>query len=331
MLRVLGIDARGDIVWRLRFVPAAALIAAAAVISGCETPVAGVSETCTQPTALEDGFFANRAVFFRVATQPKPTDPSTTWVCYRVKVAGAVEKSGRIDVNATTETPAVRLTTDLSSRACTSTTPNAVPAPHPIRQGEVLDTPFYVDAYGSLLAPGPGDAAWLCVEAGPVKERVRVERDDTPVATAVLNADSSPPPPQDTTPPPAGKASTTCSAGAYGPATEVVNAHLSGRDLFLYTARPADDEVHLCARISSPGDAGGGHLAVKAAASQVVDVQQSADISPCTQDVVVLSDPPMSIRRSPLGQTPPSICVNDTRYTIVTGPVPPIVSFEADS
>lgn len=84
-------------------------------------------------------------------------------------------------------------------------------------------------------------------------------------------------------------------------------------------------------RLSSPQQSGGGHLRVKAATSQIVDVQQSSDITPCTQDVVVLSNPPMAIRRSPLGQMPASICVNNTRYAIVTGPLPPVVSFTPDS
>jgi hypothetical protein len=223
------------------------------------------------------------------------------------------------------------VTTDLDSRACTTAPSNVLPGPHPVEQGEVLDTPFYLDAYYSMT--DPGDRGWLCVEAGPIKQRVLVDWDIGTVdgPDVVVNSDPTPQAIQDTTPPPAGKASTTCSAGAYGAANELVNAHLSGRDLFLYTARPADDEVHLCARLSSPQLSGGGHLRVKAAPSQVVDVQQSADISPCTREVVVLSNPPMAIRTTPVGQTPPSICVNSTRYTVVTGPVPPVVSFTADT
>jgi hypothetical protein len=309
-------------------VGAAALAATAIGMSGCVggRSVAGVSETCTQPTTLNDGFFASRSVFFRISTQTDPTDPRTTWICYRVRVSGQPEQAGRIDVNPN----------DTSSLACTTTPGNGIPTPHPIEQGEVLETPFYIDAYAKLVpawsASGlSGGNVWLCVEAGPVKQRVAIDLGTANDPDLFVNTDPAPPAPQDTTPPPAGKASTSCSAGAYGPATELVNAHLSGRDLFLYTAKPADDELHVCARLSSPQASGGGHLAVKAAASQVVDVQQSTDVTPCTQDVVVLSNPPMAIRTTPVGQTPPSICVNGTRYTIVTGPIPPVVSFTPDA
>jgi hypothetical protein len=73
------------------------------------------------------------------------------------------------------------------------------------------------------------------------------------------------------------------------------------------------------------------HLRVKAAVGQIVDVQQSADITPCTRDVVVLSNPPLAIRTSPPGALPASVCVNNTRLTVLAGPLPPIVSFELDS
>ena len=297
-------------------------------IAGCvETrEVAGVSGTCTQPTTLNDGFFANRSIFFRVATQTNPTDPQTHWLCYRVKVAGQPEQAGRVDVNATTEAWGTRVTNDTASRSCATMSGNLIPPPHPIEQGEVLETPFYIDA-GSNLA-----TAALCVEVGAVKQRVAVELtgalNDPDV---IVNSDTAPPPPTDTTPPPVGKASSACAAGTFGPASELINAHLSGRDLFLYTAQPANDEVHVCARLSGPGASGGVRLSVKAAVNQIVDIQQSGDISPCTNDVVVLSNPPLAIRTSPAGQLPASVCVNNTRFTVLAGPIPPVVTFQFDS
>lgn len=323
-----------------RLAVAAALAAVTVAAAGCvefkTTP--GVSNTCSTATATADGFFANRSVYFRVSAQQDPNDPQESWICYRVKVPEQPEQAGRVDVDGTTSTGGARLTTDLQSRACETGPNNALGTlPHPIEEGEVLDTPFYIDAYARALNGGwtedgvGGAAAWLCVEAGPVKQRVIAEVGalDDPHVTS--HTDPMPGPIQDTTPPPAGKASTSCSAGAYGPATELVNAHLVGNDLFLYTARPVDNELHVCARLSGAQAAGGLHLRVKAATSQVVDIQQSSDTAPCTQDVVTLSTLGLSIRRSPLGQTPPSICVNGTRYTFVTGPLPPVVSLELDS
>lgn len=317
----------------LRLVTGVVVLVAAVGVAGCvelrTTP--GASATCTQPVVMNDGFVANRGVFFRVSTQTDPLDPRTTWVCYRIKAPNQPETAGRIDVNATTSTPTVDVTNDLDSRACATAPENEVPPPHPIEQGEVLDTPFYIDAYVTVIGPTLTDTkAWLCVEAGPLKQRVAVEVGASNEPDVIHHTDPSPPPITDTTPPPAGKASTTCSAGAYGVAQEVANAHLSGRDLFLYTARPADNEAHVCARLSGP-QSGGVHVGVKAVPGQIVDIQQSADTTPCTVDVVTLSNPPTSIKTSPIGQTPPSVCVNATRFTLLSGPIPPLVTVERDT
>ena len=302
-------------------------------LAGCvETrTVAGSSTTCAQPTTHNDGFFQNRSLYYRVSTQPDPLNAGTTWVCYRIKAPNQPETAGRIDVNPTTATSAVSVTSDLSSRACTTAPGNLVLTPHPIEQGEVLDTPFYIDAFaglgGSTTVGSAG--AWLCVEAAGFKQRLMVTGPGVDEPDVVLNSDPSPGPIVDTTPPPAGLPSSSCAENAFGPSTEHINAHLNGRDLFLYTARPADNEVHICARVSGT-PSGGGRLSVKAATSQVVDIRQSSDLSPCTQDVVVVSSPALAIRISPVGQNPPSICVQGTRYTVVTGPVPPVVSFTPD-
>lgn len=307
------------------------MVAAAAIVTlgvaGCvdTNNVAGVSATCTQPSTLNDGFLENRNVVFRVATQTDPLNERNTWICYRVKGPNGVDQGGRIDVEPHTSVSGVEVTTDLSSRAC-ATAGNLIPPPHPIESGELAGTPFYIDAFASTAPP----SAWLCIEAGGFKERVKVTGPAANEAEVVVNSDTAPPPIADTTPPPAGLPSSGCAENAYGTPTEHVNAHLNGHDLFVYTAKPADNEAHVCARVSGE-PAAGVHLAVKAAVSQIVDVKTSTDITPCTEDVVVVSNPALAIRKSPAGQSPPSICVNGTRYTVVTGPVPPIVSAQFDS
>jgi hypothetical protein len=313
---------------RLRIGVAVAAAAVTLGVAGCVDVqnVAGVSGTCTSPTTLHDGFFQNRTVAFRVATQPDPLNEKETWVCFRVKPASQPEQAGRIDVNPTTGVGAVTVTTDLSSRACASGPSNLIPPPHPIEQGEVLDTPFYIDGYATISG---GLSAWVCVEAAGFKQRVLVNAPTVDDPDVVVNSDTAPPPMADTTPPPAALPSSACAENAFGTPTEHVNVHLNGRDLFLYTSRPADNEAHICARVSGT-PSGGVRVSVKAAPSQIVDVQTSSDLSPCTQDVVVTSNPPVAIRMSPAGQTPPSVCVGATRHTIVTGPVPPIVSVARD-
>lgn len=308
----------------------AASVAAVIALSGCAEQVGGISATCTQPETLNDGFFADRSIFFRVSTQTHPTDPRTTWVCFRVKVEGQTDTAGRIDINPTAGTTGSEVTADTNSRSCAVGPANLVPGPHPIQEGAVLDVPFYFDAYaGDPLVTNDGVA--LCVEVGSIKQRVVVPLPGVQLPAVTARTDPSPPAPQDTTPPPAGKASSSCSGGAYGTPRELINAHLARRDLYLVTAQPNQTELHVCARLSGQQQSGGGRLSVNAAPGQIVRIEQSPDTSPCTQNVVTLSNPPMAIALTPTGQNPPSVCVSGTRYTVVTGPIPPVVSWTADT
>lgn len=308
---------------------AAAFVPAALMLSGCVNDVPHISETCTQPASMADGFFANRTLYYRVSAQTSPTDPKTTWICEDVHVgapgAPVVEQARRISVTADASAAVGQVTTDTNSRACASGSNNAVPPPHPFEQGAVGDLTFYLDSYTN-----GANTAWLCVEAGSIKERVVVNTPTATTPTVVVNDDPTPAPLQDTSPPPTGKPSSSCYAGAYGTPSELVNLHTDTRDLFLYTAQPSDHEVHVCARLSGP-QSGGVHLGVNAAVDQIVRIDQSTDTTPCTQTVVTLSNPPASIKTSPPGQSPPSVCVSGTRYTVVAGPVPPVVRWDLDT
>jgi hypothetical protein len=305
----------------------AALVGAMFTFSGCINDVPHISETCTQPASMADGFLANRTISYRVSTQTSPTDPKTTWICENVHVGDVASDvtARRISIRADAGATVGQVTTDSNSRACASGSNNSVPSPHPIEQGGVGDLSFYLDAYANGT-----NAAWLCLEAGSVKQRVIVNTPTATTPTVVVNDDPTPSPLQDTTPPPVGKPSSSCYAGAYGPADELINTHTDTRDLFLYTARPSDNELHVCARLSGP-QSGGVHLAVNAAADQIVRIEPSPDTTPCTQNVVTLSNPPASIKTTPPGQSPPSVCVDDTRYTVIVGPIPPVVDWDLDN
>jgi hypothetical protein len=126
--------------------------------------------------------------------------------------------------------------------------------------------------------------------------------------------------------------SSTCYEGQYGPSTELVNTDHGRYHLFLFSAQPSATELHLCARLADfvGTESAGAHVAVNAGVGQVVRVQPSPDTSPCTENVITLSTPPISIRRSPTGQNPFSICVNGTRYEVATGPLPPVVTVTPD-
>lgn len=308
----------------------AALVAAMIMLTGCVEEAGGISGTCTQPETLNDGFFADRNIFFRVSTQTHPTDPRTTWVCFRVKVQGQTDTAGRIDINPSAGTTGSEVTADTNSRGCAVGSANLIPPPHPIQEGAVLDTPFYFDAYAGDDPAITDDGVALCLEVGSIKQRVVVPLPRVQLPAVTARTDPAPPALQDTTPPPAGKPSSSCYEGRYGTPRELINAHLSRRDLFLLTAQPNQTELHVCARLSGQ-QSGGGRLSVNAAPGQIVRVEQSPDTSPCTQNVVTLSNPPMSIALTPTGQNPPSVCVSGTRYTVVTGPIPPVVSWTPDT
>jgi hypothetical protein len=131
-----------------------------------------------------------------------------------------------------------------------------------------------------------------------------------------------------------GLPSSSCYEGDHGPATELVNTDHGQYHVFLFSAQPSATELHLCARVFhvGPNDVGA-HLAVNAAVGQIVELQQfpEPDPSPCTVDVITLSLPPVSLRTSPVGQSPQSICLNGTVYRVVTGSVPPpLVDLDLD-
>ncbi|HEX8742005.1 MAG TPA: hypothetical protein VF712_02620 [Thermoleophilaceae bacterium] len=285
----------------------------------------GISETCGNPTVIHDGFLAARSVYFRLRTRPNPTDPRTTWICYRVKVGSAVDHAGRIDVRTASVTPGVP-TTDANSRACATGSNNLVPGPHPLEDGAVGDVPFYLDSYAST------GAVWLCMEAGSLKERLVLPLPGADLPVVAVTRDSDPWQPTPTLSPEPGLPSSSCYEGRHGPSTELVNTDHGQYHLFLFSAQPSATELHLCARLADlvgPRSAGA-HLEVNADAGQVVRVQPSTDTSPCTVNVVTLSTPPISIKTTPAGQNPVSICVNGTRYAVITGPLPPLVRLTPD-
>jgi hypothetical protein len=297
---------------------AGALIAALLALSACDVDtgdVAGVSDTCTNPTTIHDGFVAERKAYVRVRSQPKPGDPRTTWVCFRLKVEGQLDQAGRISLR----TPSATVTEpvlDTNSRACASGSGNLTPGPHPHEDGAVGNVGFYLDTYANT------GAAWLCVEAGTIKQRLAVTVPTAEIAQVAVYTDPAPAPPQPTMSPELGKPSSACYEGKHGASDELVNTDHGPRHVFLYTAQPSSTEVHVCARVTG-SQAVGGHLAVRGTPGQVVDVQQSSDTTPCTENILTLSNPPVSLKKTPTGQNPPAVCVNGTRYTVVTGSIPP--------
>jgi hypothetical protein len=289
-------------------------------------PVEGISDTCSNPSVIHEGFLASRTVFFRVRTQPDPTDSRNTWVCYRVKV-GTVDEAGRVDVNQSEVVNSVPWL-DGNSRDCVEDPGNTVPGPHPLEEGAVGPVGFFVDTFSV------SGTAWVCLEAGSLKERVVVpiRALDTPIVDTF--SDPSPAAAQPTMNPQPGLPSSSCYAGAHGTPTELVNTDHGAEHLFVYSALSGLTQAHLCARLHGGPHPAGVDLGVNANPGGIVRVDTSSDVTPCTTNVAALSTPPISIKLSPSG-VPPSICVTapglpPTRYTIVTlsGPAPATVTLD---
>lgn len=283
--------------------------------------VPGISDTCTNPVVIQEGFLAGRTAFFRLRAQPAP-DPTTLWVCYRAKV-GATDVAGRIDVRARAITERLPFT-DSNSRACSTTAGNQVPGPHPI-EGAIGPVDFLIDTFASATG------VWVCLEAGDTKLRlvVPVSGLDNPLVD--VTNDSGPAPPQPTMSPQPGLPSSRCYAGTYGTPIELVNTDHGPEHLFVFAAGQ-----HLCVRLHGGPRPTGFDLGVKVDPGAIVKLEQSSDVTPCTTNVLTLENPPLiSIKITPTG-LPPSVCVSGpgvppTRYTIrVLSADPTPVSLDLD-
>jgi hypothetical protein len=295
--------------------------------AGASGSAPGISDTCANPTVIQEGFLAARTTFFRARVQPKPGEPSTLWVCYRAKV-GSVDSAGRIDVNGFAVISGLPWI-DSASRDCAEAPANDLPGPHPIEDGAIGPVGFYLDTFSAA------GQVWVCMEAGTVKERVVVPLPGNSGPVVDATTDSGPAAPQPTMTPQPGLPSSSCYAGAHGTPTELVNTDHGPVHLFVFSAvEPVPGEAHLCARVHGGPHPAGIDLGVNADPGDIVRVTSSPDVSPCTTNVVTLSTPPVSIKVTPTG-VPPSICVAapgvpPTRYTVVTLSGPPPVSVTLD-
>ena len=309
-----------------------AAVAIAAVLAlpgaaGAAGSAPGISDTCTNPVVIQEGFLASGTVFFRLRAQPAP-DPTTLWVCFRAKVGGT-DVAGRIDVRSRAITDRLpHFDPAANSRACSTTPGNQVPGPHPIA-GTIREIPFLVDTYASSTG------VWVCLEAGDAKLRLIVPVSGVDNLPLDVTMDSAPAPPQPTMDPQPGLPSSRCYAEAYGSPTELVNTDHGPEHLFVFAAGSPLTQ-HLCVRLHGGPRPTGFDLGVKVDAGAIVTLETSSDLTPCTEDVITLTSPPLiSISHTPSG-VPPSVCISGqglepTRYTIrVLSGDPTPVSFDPD-
>src|SRR5688500_1517883 len=168
---------------------AVALLAAV----GAAPALAIDSTSCTSPTAtVADGFAGG--TYVKLRAQQSSGD---TLVCVRLDNGTSVRFGGALRITgASADAPAPAV--DESSSACSTTTGNTAPGPHPLLKAAVGEpaTPIEVDTYAK------GRDAWVCVTAGSVKRRVAIRLPNLVVPSVAWYQDAAPPAPSPEAPTP---------------------------------------------------------------------------------------------------------------------------------
>jgi len=311
----------------VRAAAAVGLAAAIALAAPGEAAAAQYSNTCTAANAeVIDGFAGPAYVAMRI--QQNPSDPSTTWVCYRAWGGGAADLGGRVDVDQGSTQPNLP-TTDPAFDACSATPGNAVPGPHPLINGAIghptqpTTLPYLLDVYS-----GQGQA-WVCLRFDSFAQRVIVRPPAVGVPSVQVNHDDvTVPDPVEPSGRP-GYPSATCQTDSTR--QRLLDLGAGPTTVWLYASLPTANETRLCVRADGPVSAGG-MLVVDGSLSPGFDPSQmvSSDLTPCTWLVAEGVQPiQYSIKRSPGTTVPASLCVSTgftrLRVTVREPSVSPIV------
>jgi hypothetical protein len=279
--------------------------------SGTAAVPAQASDDCAAAGATTETFAPG---VYLATAQP---DPATAWVCVRATVQAIgtgydVDTGGKFVVSTAPGSSPGLPTTDGNAAACASTPGNTVPGPHPLLAGAVGDPgdpatylPYLLDAYGNA------SATWVCVRVGDVQRRVVVPTPGTllpPVVTFVPDpaAPFDPPAPAPLPPAP----STSCPTPWFDTTVGDFRAYV-GTGYFPWIDDPLEPETKLCVGVRGPVSAGGA-LVIDVADDVVVPptvTTSTTDMTPCTVQVLHNVNPAISVRRSPTGAYPASVCV----------------------
>ena len=259
------------------------------------SPPGDYSDSCTSPTlTLFDGYIGG--AYVRLLVQQGSTQ---TLVCFR-----AAELDGDAVVTTSTAgfgTPSV----DNNASACSTTTGNTVPGPHPLVSGIVLNQPTLIDTYAST-APG-GATAWICFQNGAVVDRIVIPVAASDIPLVSVNQDNPGSGAPFPAPGVAGYPSSSCDPVGNG----FLNAKSAdGSSAWASIQEPNSTTVDVCARVQGPVSAGG-VLSVNASNSGVTPVvQTSTNTSACNFVIVSLTNPvPLLLSTASPGTNPAVVCV----------------------
>jgi photosystem II stability/assembly factor-like uncharacterized protein len=266
------------------------------------------SDQCTSPTlSVVDGYVGG--VYVRLLAQQ--LDASTTWICVRIDNGTALNDGARVVVRSPSAGVGIP-SADNNASACSATPGNAVPGPHPLLSATVGD-PNNPPSFSVMLDTysNSSGAAWLCLVAGSVQERIVITPPLTPGLPAVNVVQDpagvhSPPPPQGGTYP-----SSTCQYGLGGTNTQLADLSVGGVPVSAFMWMPSGNVTDVCVRTGGPVGVGG-LLSVNTNGFPGVNAQPivSSDTSACTVQVLSVGSPaPLLVTRTPTGSNPVELCV----------------------
>jgi hypothetical protein len=279
-------------------------------------PAGQYSNTCTSPGATIADGYAGSNTYVTLRAQPNPSDATQEWVCYRIANPSSGSVGGRVTVGGAGASGAGLPSHDSSAQACSTTSGNQVPPPHPLVNGTLVSQAFMVDTYAA------SNTAWVCLTAGSVSQRVIVPEPGVSGSPTVFNQlDASPPPLPSPSADPYPSGMCQSSGGS-----QLMNATAGGTQLWVYSWQPNGSTLDVCARAAGSVTAGGA-LSVSAAGSPGVSpvLQTGSDATPCTFSIFTIKTPPQaasSLSTSPAGANPATVCVGAgssmSTYTVGT-------------
>lgn len=265
-------------------------------------------ETVAGNTTVLDGFAGD--AYVRVRTARPSADK--TWVCFRIDNGTSIRQGGLIEVD--TEVSTNLPSTDGNNEACSTTSPNFAPEPHPIADFSIGDetqpihTPIKLDTFRN------NEQAWVCVRVGSQRVRVIVPLPNAQIPSLTYFPDAG-----DETPPPDDPPATPSGICQASDGDRVLNMDVATTHIWLYTLQSAPNEAKVCVRAQGPVSVGG-VLTVRAQVGVPVRIERSNDTTPCTFEIFD-SDAPVQLRisRTPDDVRPVSVCVDQgTRHERVT-------------
>ena len=250
-----------------------------------------------------DGWVFNNHYTLRTARDP--ANANKDWVCFAVQNANGAVPVTHFGGKVVVQRPSANaVAIDSESEACEGAGTDLF---H--EEGAVRDIPFEFRVT-RVAGAGVAGQIWVCANVnngGTIDTRVKI---DTDLAGASFEQDPAANYPYASPPGPAGYPSSTCQAQFFH--VREINARVGDYRVWLYTKQTGTDRIEVCVRaqpVAGSGPAAGGLLTLDTTGIAQLGIDESSDFSPCTDNELTLSNPPIQLRHSRPGASPAWVCV----------------------